>query len=177
MCESIEQNKRHVVNWDNIQWDKHRQHVRRLQERIFRVTRDKDWVRVKNLQKLLVRSHSARLLAVRRVTQENKCKYTPGIDGKIYATPDVRLELVEEVRQTNIFNYKCKPLRRVYIPKSSGDKRPLGIPTVKDRVMQMLVKLALEPEWEARFEPRSYGFRPGRRCMDAIWQIWTAIKI
>ncbi len=177
MNENIEQNKRHVVNWDNIQWDKYRQHVRRLQERIFRVTRDKDWARVKNLQKLLVRSHSARLLAIRRVTQENKGKYTPGIDGKIYATPDDRLELVEEVRQTNIFNYKCKPLRRVYIPKSSGDKRPLGIPTVKDRVMQMLVKLALEPEWEARFEPRSYGFRPGRRCMDAIWQIWTAIKI
>ena len=177
MCESIEQNKRHVVDWDNIQWDKPRRHVRRLQERIFRATRDKDWARVKNLQKLLVRSHSTRLLAVRRVTQENKGKYTPGIDGQIYATSKVRAELVEDVRQTNIFNYKCKPLRRVYIPKGSGDKRPLSIPTVKDQVMQMLVKLALEPEWEARFEPRSYGFRPGRRCMDAIWQIWTAIKI
>jgi len=148
MCESIEQNKRH-----------------------------KDWARVKNLQKLLVRSHSARLLAVRRVTQENKGKYTPGIDGQICATSKARAELVEDVRQTNKFNYKCKPLRRVYIPKSSGDKRPLGIPTVKDRVMQMLVKLALEPEWEARFEPHSYGFRPGRRCMDAIWQIWNSIRV
>ncbi len=84
---------------------------------------------------------------------------------------------MEEVRQTNIFNYKCKPLRRVYIPKSSGDKRPLGIPTVKDRVMQMLVKLALEPKWEAKFEPHSHGFRPGRRCMDAIWQIWNSIRV
>jgi len=129
------------------------------------------------LQKLLVRSHSARLLAVRRVTQENKGKYTPGIDGQIYVTSKERAELAEEVRQTNIFNYKCKPLRRVYIPKSSGDKRPLGIPTVKDRVMQMLVKLTLEPEWEARFEPHSHGFRPGRRCMDAIWQIWASIKV
>ena len=177
MCESIEQNKGRVVDWDNIQWDIPRRHVRRLQERIFRATRNKEWGKVKNLQKLLVRSHSARLLSVRRVTQENNGKYTPGIDGRIYATSKERAELAEEVRQTNIFNYKCKPLRRVYIPKSSGDKRPLGIPTVRDRVMQMLVKLALEPEWETRFEPRSHGFRPGRRCMDAIWQIWISIKV
>ena len=176
MRESIEQNKGRVVDWDSIQWDTPKRHVRRLQERIFRATRDKDWVKVKNLQKLLVRSHSARLLAVRRITQENKGKNTPGIDGQIYATSKARLELLKDVSQTNIFNYKCKPLRRVYIPKSSGDKRPLGIPTVKDRVMQMLAKLALEPEWEARFEPHSYGFRPGRRCMDAIWQIWNSLR-
>jgi len=177
MCESIEQNKRHMTDWDSIQWNIPKRYVRRLQERIFRATSDKDWARVKNLQKLLVRSHSARLLAVRRVTQENKGKYTPGIDGQICATSKARAELVEDVRQTNIFNYKCKPLRRVYIPKSSGDKRPLGIPTVKDRVMQMLVKLVMEPEWEARFEPHSYGFRPGRQCIDAIRQIWISIKI
>ena len=177
MCESIEQNKGRVVDWDAIKWDRPKRHVRRLQERIFRATREKDFMRVKNLQKLLVRSHSARLLAVRRVTQENKGRYTPGIDGQIYATSNQRAELAEDVRRINVFNYKCKPLRRVYIPKSSGDKRPLGIPTVKDRVMQMLVKLALEPEWEARFEPHSYGFRPGRRCMDAIWQIWHSIRV
>ncbi|MBD3212616.1 MAG: hypothetical protein GF311_08405 [Candidatus Lokiarchaeota archaeon] len=163
MCESIEQNKGHIGIWDNIQWDKVRRYVRRLQERIFRVTREKDYAKVKNLQKLLVRSHFARLLAIRRVTQENKGKYTPGIDGQVYVTPRQRVRLVKEIRQTNIFSYRCKPLRRVYIPKKSGDKRPLGIPTVKDRVMQMLVKLALEPEWEAKFEPHSYGFRPGRR--------------
>ena len=177
MYESIEQNKGHAVDWECIQWNIPRQHVRRLQERIFRATRNKEWAKVKSLQKLLVRSHSARLLAVRRVTQENNGKYTPGIDGQIYATSKERAELAEEVRQTNIFNYKCKPLRRVYIPKSSGDKRPLGIPTVKDRVMQMLVKLALEPEWEVRFESHSYGFRPGRRCMDAITQIWHSIRV
>ncbi len=177
MSEIIEQNKRRVVDWDSIYWNTVKQHVRRLQERIFRATRDKDFAKVKNLQKLLVRSQSARLLSVRRVTQENKGKYTPGIDGQICASSKQRAELVEDVRQTNIFNYKCKPLRRVYILKSSGDKRPLGIPTVNDRVMQMLVKLALEPEWEARFEPHSHGFRPGRRCMDAIWQIWNSIRI
>ena len=177
MYESIEQNGGRVVDWDNIQWDIAKRHVRRLQERIFRATRNKEWGKVKNLQKLLVRSHSARLLSVKRVTQENNGKYTPGIDGQIYATSEERAELAKEVHQTNIFNYKSKPLRRVYIPKASGDKRPLGIPTVKDRVMQMLVKLVLEPEWEARFEPHSQGFRPGRRCMDAIWQIWNSIRI
>ncbi len=91
MCESIEQNKGRVADWDSIQWDIPRRHVRRLQERIFRATRDKDWAKVKNLQKFLVRSHSARLLAIRRITQENKGKYTPGIDGQIYATSKARL--------------------------------------------------------------------------------------
>jgi len=176
MSKIIEQNNGRVEDWEEIQWSQLEQRVKRLQERIFRVTRDKDWARVKNLQKLLVRSQSARLLAIKRVTQENKGKYTPGVDGEIYATSEARWKLAEEVRQTDIFKYKCKPLRRVYIPKSSGEKRPLGIPTVKDRVMQMLVKLALEPEWEAKFEPHSYGFRPGRRCMDAIWQIWNTIR-
>lgn len=177
MSETIERTKRRVADWDIIQWDMTKRHVRRLQERIFRATRDKDFAKVKNLQKLLVRSRSARLLAVRRATQENKGKYTPGIDGQIYASSNQRAKLEKDVCQTNVFNYKCKPLRRVYIPKSSGEKRPLGIPTVKDRVMQMLVKLALEPEWEARFESHSHGFRPGRRCMDAIWHIWNSIRV
>ena len=177
MSELIEQTDGHAEEWDTIHWDKPKQYVRRIQERIFRATHNKDWARVKNLQKLLVRSQSARLLAVRRVTQENKGKYTPGVDGLIYTTSEARLRLVGEIRSLNIFKYKSKPLRRVYIPKNSGDKRPLGIPTIIDRVMQMLVKMVLEPEWEAKFESHSYGFRPGRRCMDAIWQIWNTIRI
>ena len=97
--ESIEQSKRRVVDWDSIQWDTPRRHVRRIQERIFRATRDKDWAKVKNLQKLLIRSHSARLL-VRRVTQENKGKYTPGIDGQIYATS--KYEVSERCQSDNL---------------------------------------------------------------------------
>ncbi len=176
MAYTIEQTIRQTLDWESIEWNDHRDHVRRIQGRIFSATRDQDWSRVKNLQKLLVRSHSARLIAVRRVTQENSGKRTAGIDGRIYITSQARQELVEEIRQLNPMKYRCSPLKRVYIPKPNGDKRPLGIPTVTDRVMQMLVKLALEPEWEARFEPNSYGFRAGRRAQDGISQIWTTIK-
>ena len=176
MAQTIEQTIRQVLDWDSIEWNEHKDHVRRIQERIFRATRDQNWSKVKNLQKLLVRSHSARLISVRKITQDNAGKRTAGIDGKIYITSQAREKLVEEIQKLNPMNYKGSPLKRVYIPKPSGDKRPLGIPTIKDRVMQMLVKLALEPEWEARFEPNSYGFRPGRRAQDAIFQIWTTIR-
>ena len=108
---------------------------------------------------------------MRRVTQENRGKYTAGIDGLIYTTSEARGMLLDEIGRLNPFNYHCLPVRRVYIPKPRGGLRPLGIPTIKDRVMQAVVKMALEAEWEARFEPNSYGYRPGRRCQDAIQQI------
>ncbi|MBR8840680.1 MAG: reverse transcriptase N-terminal domain-containing protein [Stigonema ocellatum SAG 48.90 = DSM 106950] len=107
-----------------------------------------------------MRSWSAKMLAVRRVTQDNQGLNTAGVDGVKSLTPNQRLELVSELR----LNSKVKPTRRVWIPKpGTEEKRPLGIPTIFDRVRQALVKLALEPEWEARFEPNSYGFRPGVR--------------
>lgn len=166
-----------TVTWGEINWTAHERNVKRLQERIFRASQEKKWAKLKSLQKLLARSRSARLLAVRRVTQINSGKFTAGIDGETYLSGTRRLRLFQEISLLDPRKYRCQPVRRIYIPKHDGNKRPLGIPTIKDRVMQMIVKMALEPEWEARFEPNSYGFRPGRRCQDAIRQIRSNISI
>jgi RNA-directed DNA polymerase len=123
---------------------------------------------------LLVRSRSAKLLAIRRVTQINRGKRTPGIDGVVCPGPSSRLAMFR--KGLNLKGYRPKPVRRVYIPKAGGKQRPLGIPTMLDRVMQALVTLALEPEWEPRFEANSYGFRPGRCTMDAIEAIFRALS-
>ncbi len=160
--------------WADINWSAAEQKVRRLQERIYRATERQEWKKVKHLQKLLVRATSNKLLAIRRVTQENRGKRTAGVDGVLCDTPEARLQLLRD--GLNLNGYRPKPARRVYIPKSAGKQRPLGIPTVKDRVMQAMVKAALEPEWEARFETNSYGFRPGRSTMDAITAIHTTLN-
>ncbi len=136
--------------------------------------RSGNWREVKNLQKLLVRAISNQLLAIRRVAQENQGKHTAGVDGVICDTPDARMRLFHE--GLTLKGYQPKPLRRVFIPKSNGKQRPLGIPTVGDRVMQAIVKAAPKPEWEARFEANSYGFRPGRCTMDAIEAIYTTLS-
>ncbi len=161
-----------MVEWKNINWRKAERMVFKLQKRIYRASERGDVKTVRKLQKTLMRSWYAKLLSVRRVTQDNKGKRTAGIDGKKSYTPEQRLQLVKELR----LNSKAKPTRRVWIPKPGKDeKRPLGIPTMYDRALQNLVKMALEPEWEAKFEPNSYGFRCGRSCHDAIEQIFRAI--
>lgn len=160
-------------SWASINWQTVEANVRRLQQRIYRATCEQDWKKVKNLQKLLVRATSNQLLAIRKVTQENKGKHTAGVDGVICDTPETRLQLFRD--GLSLKGYKPKPVRRVYIPKANGKQRPLGIPTVRDRVIQAIVKAALEPEWEARFEANSYGFRPGRCTMDAIEAIHTTL--
>ncbi|MFL5132697.1 MAG: reverse transcriptase N-terminal domain-containing protein [Microvirga sp.] len=159
--------------WSGIDWAVAAEAVRRLQERIFRAAKDGDFGKVKNLQKLLVRSRSAKLLAIRQVTQQNRGRNTPGVDGVVCKTPKQRQALLDT--DLSLGRYRPRPARRVYIPKANGKTRPLGIPTVKDRVMQALVKSALEPEWETRFEANSYGFRPGRCTMDAIEAVFTAL--
>ncbi len=160
-------------DWASINWPAAERNVRRLQERIFRASQNGETAKVKNLQKLLVRSSSAKLLAIRQATQINRGRKTPGIDGKVCKAPSSRLAMFR--KGLSLKGYRPKPVRRVYIPKSDGRRRPLGIPTITDRVMQAIVKLALEPEWEARFEPNSYGFRPGRCTMDAIEAIHVTL--
>lgn len=170
----IEQTKEQPLKWQNINWTAVEGQVRRLQERIFRAAQNGEHAKVKNLQKLLVRSTAAKMLATRQVTQQNQGKHTPGVDGVVVDTPEARVQLLQE--GLSLKGYRPKPVRRVYIPKANGKTRPLGIPTVKDRVMQAIVKFALEPEWESRFEANSYGFRPGRSTMDAITAIHTTMN-
>jgi len=171
----IERTEEHPsTTWADINWHAVEGHVRRLQERIYRATTHKAWRTVKNLQKLLVRATSTKLLAIRRITQENQGKHTAGVDGVVYDTPEARWQLFQE--GLSLKEYTPRPVKRVFIPKESGTQRPLGIPTGKDRVMQAIVKAALEPEWEARFEANSYGFRPGRCTMDAIEALHTTLS-
>ncbi|MDJ0602006.1 MAG: group II intron reverse transcriptase/maturase [Crocosphaera sp.] len=160
--------------WNTINWAKVQRKVFKLQKRIFQAVRSGNKVKAKKLQKLLLKSHYAKLLAVRKVTQDNQGKKTAGIDGKKVTHPTQRLKLTNEL---NVKGYRAKALRRVWIPKPGREeKRPLGIPVIKDRAMQALVKSALEPYWEAQFEGKSYGFRPGRSAHDAIGRIYTAIN-
>jgi len=162
-----------TVGWDNINWLKVERYVFKQQKRIYAASRRGDVKQVRKLQKTLMRSWSNKVLAIRRVTQDNRGKKTAGVDGKKSLSPVARLKLVGQLKPTG----KSKPTRRVWIPKPGKDeKRPLGIPTIKDRALQALLKNALEPEWEAVFEPNSYGFRPGRSCHDAIKQIKNAIN-
>jgi RNA-directed DNA polymerase len=162
-----------MYGWSDINWRKLERGVHKLQKRIFQASNRGNVKLVRRLQKLLISSRSARLLAVRRVTQDNQGKKTAGVDGVKSLTPKQRLALVDKIT----LGTKAKPTRRVWIPKpGTTEERPLGIPTMNDRALQALVKLVLEPEWEARFEPNSYGFRPGRSCHDGIGAIFDAIR-
>jgi RNA-directed DNA polymerase len=159
--------------WNRIHWATVGAHVRKLQKRIYFASKNGDIKTVRRLQHNLVNSHHSKLLATRRVTQENKDKKTAGIDGIKLLKPAERIVIAKNIGISG----NARALRRVWIDKSGKtEKRPLGIPTMDDRINQALFKLALEPEWEAKFEPHSYGFRPGRGCHDAIKQIYISIR-
>jgi RNA-directed DNA polymerase len=162
------------TDWNAIDWRKANRLVRNLRQRIFRATRENDLKKVRSLQKLLLRSWSNLVLSVRRATQQNQGKNTPGVDKVLVKTPTARGKLVATMTDQTV--WRAKPVRRVYIPKANGQRRPLGIPTILDRCWQGVVKNALEPEWEARFEGSSYGFRPGRGCHDAMARIYQLAK-
>jgi RNA-directed DNA polymerase len=162
------------VQWDKINWRAQEEQVRRLRQRIFKATQEQDWPKVRNLQKLMLRSRANTLVSVRQVTQRNTGRKTAGIDGEVALTPEARAAVAVRVHQS-VTSWRPRAVRRVYIPKASNRAklRPLGIPVLMDRCHQQRVRHALEPEWEARFEPRSYGFRPGRGCHDAIEAIYN----
>ena len=165
-----------ALDWDAVDWRACEKRVRRLRQRIFTASREGDLARVRNLQKLMLRSRANTLVSVRRVTERNAGRLTAGVDGEVVLTPEAKMKLVDRV-QHHAEPFKAQPVRRVYIPKQGSSKRrPLGIPVILDRCHQARVVNALEPEWEARFEPRSYGFRPGRGCHDAIEAIYQTVK-
>ena len=173
MADAEARSATHTEAWQDKPWTKFQRIVFRLQKRIYRASQRQDQRTVHKLQRLLLRSSAARHLAVRRVTQENQGKRTAGVDGIASLTPKQRNRLAEDLRT---LERKPRPVRRVYINKANGEQRGLGIATMRDRAAQTLVKLALEPEWEARFEPNSYGFRPGRSPHDAISATFTGIS-
>ena len=161
-----------MYKWQDLPWKDFQRSVFKLQKRIYQAALCGDRKSVHKLQRLLIHSWSARCVAVRRVAQDNRGKRTAGIDGVKRLTPRQRLELARTLTLTQT----AQPVRRIWIPKpGKKEMRPLGIPVMRDRAEQALALLALEPEWEARFEPNSYGFRPGRSAHDAIEAIFQAI--
>ena len=158
------------ANWRSIEWDKAKQEVRRLQMRIAKAILERNFSKATALQWLLTHSFSAKAIAVKRVTS-NKGKNTPGVDGVLWQTNAIKMRALLSLRQKG---YKAQPLKRVYIPKKNGDKRPLSIPTMYDKAMQAIYKLALAPVAETTADPNSYGFREGRSCADAVDAVFNA---
>nr|WP_295937568.1 group II intron reverse transcriptase/maturase [uncultured Acidovorax sp.] len=164
---------REPQDWHSIDWGLVARNVRTTQTRLAKATQEKDWRRVKALQRSLTHSFSARALAVRRVT-ENQGKRTSGVDRELWDSPASKWAAIGRLK--NLRGYKPLPLRRVYIPKANGKERPLGIPTMFDRAMQALHLLALEPVSESTSDPNSYGFRTGRSTHDAMSQLFVSLS-
>ncbi|MFF3519005.1 reverse transcriptase N-terminal domain-containing protein [Streptomyces sp. NPDC002573] len=165
------------ADWDSIDWDRAQENVRRLRQRIFTASRDGDLAKARNLQKLMLRSLSNTLVSVRRATEINAGRKTAGVDGQVVLTAPGKAELARFIQQ-RASSWRARPVRRVFILKNGAGRkrRPLGIPVIIDRCHQARAANALEPEWEARFEARSYGFRPGRGCHDAVGVIYNTLN-
>jgi RNA-directed DNA polymerase len=165
-----------ALDWASIDWRQVEDDVRRLRQRIFTASQAGDLKQVRNLQKLMLRSRANALWSVRRVTQINTGRATAGVDGEVVLRNEERVELAAWA-QHGTSSWTPLPVKRVFIPKpGSAKRRGLGIPVIADRCLQARALGALEPEWEARFEPKSYGFRPGRGCHDAIGAIYATLN-
>lgn len=165
-------NKKNLA-WEEIDWPLVEKRISRMQNRIYRAKLEENREKLHTLQKKLLASLDCKLCAVKRVTMENRGRNTPAVDRTTYASNASKMRLAKSLVLDGI----SSPIKRVYIEKpGKTEKRPLGIPTIRDRAKQMLVKMVLEPEWEAIFEPNSYGFRPGRSCHDAISSIFASLR-
>lgn len=164
------------TDWNQIPWNQLEEYVEKLQQRIYQAEVNGDQRRVRNLQRMLLNSKANLAISIKRVTQVNTGKRTPGVDEYLALTPEERLKLYSKMCNEKTKLHVPKPAYRTYITKKNGKLRPLGIPTIKDRIYQNIVKNALGPQWEARFEPTSYGFRPKRNALDAIERINTSLS-
>lgn len=170
---NVQSDKKEQITWNDIDWPRLNSNVRKVQNQIYKARKNGNIKKVHKLQKLLVHSMAAKLVATHRVTTLNKGRYTAWIDGKILSKPEQKVKLALSLS----LDGKALPIRRVWIPKpGKQEKCALGIPVIQDQAKQQLAHLALEPEWEAIFEPNSYGFRPGRNCHDAIEAIFLNLR-
>lgn len=170
-----ESSSNRITSWFEVNWKEVNKSVVKFRKRIFAASRRRELKRLRQLQRLAGRSEAVTLFAVRHVTY-NSGKATPGVDQTVAITPEDRIKLVHEILSMNWADYQPLPVKRVYVQKPDGRQRPLGIPAIKDRVIQMIVKITLEPEWEAKFENSSYGFRPMRSVNDAMNRLYVSLN-
>jgi RNA-directed DNA polymerase len=161
-----------IKTWKEIDWPMAEKTISRLQQRIYKASLNNHTLKMHRLQRRLICNEFARAIAIKRVTELNRGRKTPGVDRIIVTNQNEKLKLLKNLK----LDGQSLPIRRISIPKPGREKRPLRIPSMEDRSKQMLVKLALEPEWEAKFEPNSYGFRPGRSCHDAIRALFLSLR-